>query len=303
MNHMLLVIYLLFLHLRCIHSDIAPYNLPPLPLDRSKLPEVHQVALPNDTHIPRNFWMTMKTVPDRHEELDPHIQEVINDNPDWIIHLIDDKEMYRFMNLTFANTSLLWAFYKIHPLLMAGRADIWRMAVLWRHGGVYLDADAALRRPLSETIHADDRMILSSERHFYHNPFHPNESLSHVIPTNHFNKSILVQWCMVSEPYHPILTRFLHYVVHAVRQQYMRKVFFRYDITGPSRLLCTTGPRMFSTAVYEEIRVNPNVSYRNGELDYDVLSAKFKAIRNRERRQYHYISYMHRGIDLLVDRK
>ncbi len=297
---LLLVFLFLCLYLGRLHSDVAPYDLPPLPSDRSNLPEIHKVALPNETNIPRNFWMTMKTVPDSYEKLDYNIQEVIKNNPDWMIHLINDTEMYRFMNLTFANTSLLWAFYQIHPLLMAGRADIWRMAVLWRYGGVYLDADSALRKPLSQTLHGEDRMVLAAERNVYHNPFHPNESLSEVIATNHFGKYILVQWCMVSEPYHPILTRFLEYVVHAVRQQFMKKIFFKDDITGPSRLLCTTGPRMFSTAVYEEIRVNPDVSFRNGDFNYAALSAKFKAFQTPDHSQ-HYLTYMHRGVDLLVD--
>ena len=46
------------------------------------------------------------------------------------------------MQETFPNTSLLWAYHQIHPMCGAAKADIWRYAVLFVFGGVYIDDDS-----------------------------------------------------------------------------------------------------------------------------------------------------------------
>jgi mannosyltransferase OCH1-like enzyme len=99
--------------------------------------------------IPKRLWITMKSVPD---PVPDHLQEVVDLNPDWEVHLVDDAAMNKFMIETFANTSLLWAFRRIHPELGAGKADIWRMAVVWRYGGCYLDSDSFIQVPLTQVI-------------------------------------------------------------------------------------------------------------------------------------------------------
>ena len=48
------------------------------------------------------------------------------------------------MQATFPQTSLLWAYHQIHPLCGAAKADIWRYAVLFVFGGVYIDDDSDL---------------------------------------------------------------------------------------------------------------------------------------------------------------
>ena len=50
------------------------------------------------------------------------------------------------MGDVFFNTSVLWAYNLINPELGAAKADIWRMAVLWKYGGVYIDADATVNQ-------------------------------------------------------------------------------------------------------------------------------------------------------------
>lgn len=75
-----------------------------------------------------------------------HLENIINKNQDWKAHLIDNQLMDRFMYESFANTSVLWAYEKINPELGAVKADIWRMAVLWMNGGVYIDSDATVHQ-------------------------------------------------------------------------------------------------------------------------------------------------------------
>jgi mannosyltransferase OCH1-like enzyme len=125
--------------------------LPPLPSEKS-------------FSIPKRLWITMKSVPD---PVPDHLQEVVDLNPDWEVHLVDDAAMNKFMTETFANTSLLWAFRRIHPELGAGKADIWRMAVVWRYGGCYIDSDSFIQVPLTRVIYFSYESLLISNKYFH----------------------------------------------------------------------------------------------------------------------------------------
>ena len=100
--------------------------------------------------IPCNIWFTWK---DMSEELRPaHIKDLVRKNVGWHAHYVDDTKMDRFMAEIFANTSLFWAYNLINPKLGASRSDIWRLAVLWIHGGAYLDYDVIIKKRFNEVL-------------------------------------------------------------------------------------------------------------------------------------------------------
>jgi mannosyltransferase OCH1-like enzyme len=71
-------------------------------------------------------------------------------NQTWTFHLCDNRAQLQFMNDYYPNTSLLWAYKQIHPSIGNSAADIWRYAVLYQFGGLYLDDDAMLDWSFSE---------------------------------------------------------------------------------------------------------------------------------------------------------
>lgn len=124
---------------------LQPYELPVIP---PSLPEAPQV--PNSTyskHIPRLIWMAVKDIKD---QLPGHIYEFFDRNKEWEKHICDNKCKDDFMNTVFANTSTQWAYELINPALGAAKADIWRLAVLYTYGGMYLDDDSDIKTPLDE---------------------------------------------------------------------------------------------------------------------------------------------------------
>ena len=69
------------------------------------------------------------------------------------MNVCDNKCKDTFMNRTFADTSILWAYNAINPLVGAARADIWRYCVLYLNGGLYLDDDSDIKVPLDNVLH------------------------------------------------------------------------------------------------------------------------------------------------------
>lgn len=147
-----------------------------------------------------------------------HLQEFVNRNKHWTVNIVSNDMKDIFMAKFFANTSLLWAYHSINPICGAAKADIWRYAVLYTYGGVYIDDDSDLIAPLDDVIKRDDRFIISYEK----NGFNGNRCY---IPTYHLSdfsvfkseannqllkihndfKYVILNWLIFSEPRHPIL--------------------------------------------------------------------------------------------------
>ena len=287
---------------------INPWELPAVPsieklkaADDKKNQE-NKDYIPPTKFIPKNLWITMKEIP-QYSELDYNVRGVIEINQDWEIHLTDDYAMNKFMNETFANTSLLWAFHMINPKLGASKADIWRVAVLWRYGGVYIDADSHIYTPLSQAIQSNDEVIIGTEAHAYVNIYHQDFPLSKVLPSETFGNHNILQWLLMSAPFHPFFTRILENIVLAVKTQFLKKPVFidSYGALGETRLLATTGPLMVSASVYQVLAENPpGLSYRWAGKDYGMYHAVFKAFRMPANTDS-YIFKIRQGEDLLVD--
>jgi Glycosyltransferase sugar-binding region containing DXD motif len=88
--------------------------------------------------IPRYIWIAVK---DRSDSLPNHLYTTFQRNPNWRIYVCDNACKDHFMTIVFADTSTLWAYNLINPLVGAAKADIWRYSVLYLFGGLYLDDD------------------------------------------------------------------------------------------------------------------------------------------------------------------
>lgn len=131
-----------------VMATLAPWDLPPLPLKHGKVPSKDF----NSKRIPQHLWLTFRALPSSRHEMKSHLRDLFaaHEKKGWTVHLNDDKLMDDFMEVNFRNTSLLWAYHMIHPRLGVARADIWRYAVLWFYGGVYIDDDSNIDTPLDD---------------------------------------------------------------------------------------------------------------------------------------------------------
>ena len=112
-----------------------------------------------DTKIPKILWQTCKssTIPNQAK---PLIKSWLDLNPDLKWYLMDDAQCDAFIRDHFSTQ-----FYDMYKSLPFGvmRADVWRVAILYVYGGLYMDTDCECIKPISEWLNPEDSLIVGEE--------------------------------------------------------------------------------------------------------------------------------------------
>jgi hypothetical protein len=136
----------------CLDFDNNPFRPR---IDLRGWPFVHPVhTTPLRPHICRRVLQAWDSL-----ALPPAVAQARQDmmalNPTYEFELFDSATVERFFREEFPELLPFWR--------QAGdaRADLWRYAVLYKRGGVYLDADCVLRVPLDSLIEPADDMVVT----------------------------------------------------------------------------------------------------------------------------------------------
>ncbi len=231
-----------------------------------------------------------------------------------------------FMNTTFAGTSYLWAYHMISPAAGAAKADLWRYAALWTYGGVYIDDDSDMKRPLDMMIDPTDTLIVSYEKNGFNGNrcyiptyklsdfrAYKNEALRNL---HVFNDHVLPNWAMVSAPRHPIIAQTMINAVEIIKHEYLRDSVLRslgYAHKWAA-IMCATGPSLLTGSAREVVlRENDTVvvngvrttygkaHYKLAETDFREYGGRFKAVSMPVKNDpTHYMNLMKsKGLTLL----
>jgi mannosyltransferase OCH1-like enzyme len=116
--------------------------------------------------IPLHIWQTHKSndLPDSSYH---HINRLIKSNPEFTHQFFTNEDMRNYMKDNFGN-DVLKAYDKINP--GAGKADIWRLAVILKEGGIYIDVDKILidnAKPFIDIIDENDELIHGRNWHIW----------------------------------------------------------------------------------------------------------------------------------------
>lgn len=76
----------------------------------------------NGDKIPHHLWIAVKDNASTYLEW-PNIKDEIALNPAWSVHICDNNDKDSFMEKFFMNTSLLWAYNNINPVI-AGNKNV-----------------------------------------------------------------------------------------------------------------------------------------------------------------------------------
>lgn len=146
-------------------TAIKPYNLPVIPLDtqtnaRLKADKRDPIT---GKFIPRLCWIAVRNAS---EALPQHYLGNIGfiaRNNHWKVNFQGNKEKDAFMREAFHDSSFLWAYEVLNPLIGTAKAELWRLGVLYVHGGMYMDDDANIGVPLDEVVRPNDKFIVGKE--------------------------------------------------------------------------------------------------------------------------------------------
>lgn len=113
--------------------------------------------------IPKVIYQTWKReLPDRVKGLVAWMRGL---NPEYEYRFFDDTAMDAFVKEHGPKVDgRVWEAYK-RLAVGAARADLWRYLLMYVWGGIYLDVDSLIVRPLREMIRGDEMGIVSREAH------------------------------------------------------------------------------------------------------------------------------------------
>ena len=221
----------------------------------------HLLSSTASTKIPHNLWIAVKDNASSFLEW-PNIKSEIELNPSWSVHICDNDAKDSFMETFFPRTSLLSSYRNINPTIAgASKADIWRYAVLYVFGGVYIDSDSQLRRPLDEVIEPTDEMLVAIENNRFdgdwcyspHSEFSTRNIIAkypHAEKMGLFKGRILTNWCIMSAPNHLFLFSALKNFVKLSKVEFLHLSNLKISLWDPfsKYVYCSTGPYMFTTS-------------------------------------------------------
>jgi mannosyltransferase OCH1-like enzyme len=161
--------------------------------------------------IPKNIFQSWYTT-ELHPLIRDKINKFLNMNKDYKYYFYTDSDMDNFVKLNYPGE--IFDCYNRLNIIVA-KVDFWRYLVLYKYGGIYLDMDSSIEKPLDDLIKSDDEAIITCEG----NPYY-------------------VQWALIFNKEHPILKRTIDLIVDNIKNN-------KY----PNDIHKMTGPYVYSNAV------------------------------------------------------
>jgi len=197
--------------------------------------------------IPRVIHQTVRNKSKLHPVLKENIAFLRRSNPGWQHRLYDDDDIRSFIKQQYP-PDVLARYKRINPTYGPARADFFRYLLMYRFGGVYLDAKSSVSRPLDELIEADDAYLLSRWNNRPGHRFHGFGLHAGLGPEGEYQ-----QWHIVAAPGHPYLQAVIARVTRNIDE---------YELTlqgtGKRGVLRVTGPIPYTEAIVPIVADHPH---------------------------------------------
>ncbi|MBE8713673.1 glycosyl transferase [Sphingobacterium sp. KB22] len=191
--------------------------------------------------IPKTIYQTFKT------SKIPWITKLyiwifMKKNKSYSYEFYDDQRIEKFMEENF-DQEVYQAYSKLQ--IGAAKADFFRYAVLYIHGGIYLDLDSDILTSLDKFIREDDVAVITREKR---------------------HQEFFAQWALIYEKGHPFLARTIEYIVDNINQK--RHLHDVHALTGPT---------IYTKAINDCLAEDPSIPHRIVEDDYKgMMQFKYK---------------------------
>jgi inositol phosphorylceramide mannosyltransferase catalytic subunit len=216
----------------------------------------HEISIPQ----PRRSFAIPKIIHqvyfvDRHGDFPPpdvvidNINLIRARNPDWSYRLWTRKDIYDFIYDQFG-FNFFSLFLKINHEYPVARVDLFKLLLMYRRGGVYLDVKSNCTKPLSEVISDDDQFLLS---HWETDIAPSRHDWGRHYEVRHIEGFEYINWFIAAAPGHPYLEQAIINVCSNI---------LNYDPIiqkrGGIAVLRTTGPIPYSLAIHKLLDQQPH---------------------------------------------
>ena len=250
-----------------ILADIAPTILDLMGIEKPK--EMTKTFVTIYKMIPKKIYQSWYTT-----QLPSRIAQRINSvkklNPDYVHKIYTDAEIDTFVNSNF-DGEIKKCYNRLN--IIVAKVDFWRYLVLYKYGGVYLDMDSTILKPLKALIRDEDEAIITAEA----------------------NPDLYVQWALIFKKGHPILERTIEMVIKNIRGN-----------VYPNDIHKMTGPSVYSNAINEihRERYKCDIAHRDIHKKTDITYfSKLFSYRLYGVDYYPYFKFKYRGAKLLYANK
>lgn len=215
-------------------------------------------------YIPRILWQTTEDRATLPAHLADCVAKLTAMNPGWEHRFYDKTQRLEALRAV-CSDRFMRAYGRTQPRYGSMRADLFRFAMVYLHGGVYLDLKSGTSRPLDEILRPDDHFLLSQWDNGPEGKF----------PGVGMHKSIrdvpggeYPTWFIIAEPGHPYLAAVIERVIHNIESYNP----FVHGYGGES-VLVLTGPDAYTRGIRSIEKDHPHriiCSWREG-LCYTML--------------------------------
>ena len=150
------------------------------------------------------------------ERMYKNLENFIKLNPEYNYTFFDENDIQNYLNnnesfelLEISKNDFKQAYEKIKP--GAGKADLFRLLIIYDKGGCYFDIDSTCLVPLKEIIYPDDEVVSGiGERNDFH------------------------QWALIYTQHHPFIKKTLELAVNNILQEtFIKNIKSLEYLSGP----------------------------------------------------------------------
>jgi mannosyltransferase OCH1-like enzyme len=217
---------------------------------------VNLLNVETNQKIPKLIWQTAKNVP--HSNSHSLIKTWINKNPDYQWLFMDDIRCDKFIKDNFNNE-----FYNIYKSLPYGvmRADVWRVAVVYVYGGVYVDTDCECKVPINTWLSKDNELIVGVE----------------------VDNGALMNFAFASTAKNPALLSVLNQFVELYNKEWFMSKKFITPIQNFGQFGFSNGIlRYFNLSDKHKMKLGGNTNYYNEQPEVVNSNTKFILQQNKQ---------------------
>lgn len=173
------------------------------------------------TRYPRNIWQTCASVDALPEDYHSNRDSWIALNPEWTLHLLDDQAIRDWFAEHLPGLLPIFDSFPVGVM----KADLWRYAVLYVHGGIYCDTDTICTEPVTSWL--------------------PEDSSGGVCFCCEEGTPFFCQWTIASPPGHELLRRVIDLAIDRIEAD------GGFDLEREEPVHYYTGPEIWTAAIKE----------------------------------------------------